>query len=65
MAKFLNCDSLATTATARRSQMLFGKFGMETLHEIAYEEYKYDGDVVFKTLHDGATHGKLMFMELK
>ncbi len=39
LARFLNCDSVATTATALRSQMLFAKYGLVALHSIAYAEY--------------------------
>jgi hypothetical protein len=39
LARFLNCDSVATTATAFRSQMLFTKYGLVALYSIAYAEY--------------------------
>ena len=48
LAHFLKCDSIATVATAFRSQSLFTKFGMQTLYQLAYSEYSKNGDIVFK-----------------
>jgi hypothetical protein len=38
--------------TSNYSQKIFEKFGFETIHTMKYDEYKIDGEIVFKNTGD-------------
>ncbi|CAC5381610.1 unnamed protein product [Mytilus coruscus] len=44
----LNPVFIKGEGTSNYSQKIYGKFGFETIHTLPYDEYKIDGEIVFK-----------------